>query len=34
VGHLPNQAKGVLGPADERKFAAMRDMLKQTIQRL
>jgi hypothetical protein len=34
AGHLPNQAKGMLGPAEERKFAAMRDMLKQVIQQL
>jgi hypothetical protein len=34
VAHLPGAAKGVLGPPDPQKFAAMRDMLKQAIQRL
>ena len=34
AAHLPDQAKGVLGPPHPERFAAMRGMLKQVLQRL
>lgn len=34
AAHLPDQGKGVLGPPHPQRFAAMRSMLKQVLQRL